>query len=526
MSKQSKQNINSKIINNTNDEAPKSINRRKFLGNVTTAAVGITIVPAHVLGGSKHIAPSDKINVAYIGVGTQGIRELINLLKLPDVQVTSVCDPQKKAINYYDWGPTWLLDGVRKAIGQPNWETGGNNTIPGGRDNGKAIVDGYYAHTKSIANYDGCRAYADFRELFEKDKDIDAIKVMTPDHLHGVIATAALKRGIPITMHKPISNRLIEAHKVVEMAKKKDVVTHLIPWDSNGSMEQIMAWINNGVIGQLKEIHNWSRRPVWPHYAQIPTDEPAVPEGFDWDLWLGPEADRPYHPHYTNMVFRGWYDFGGGSMADMGHYSLWTVLNALKLEKPTIIETNLSHVCGIKDNLSAFKIQNDFSFPYASSVRFKYPANGTRNAVDLIWYDGGMKPPVPDVFYEQGKEFSDEGMMFMGEKGIIMSSEFNVRNPYVLSGDMKLANESMVGEEQEKVKGIRAFIDGVKENKQVEGSFRQAWPITEAVNLYGAALRARKTLKYDADNFKITNDIEANKYLDRNYRKGWSLEEI
>ncbi len=123
---------------------------------------------------------------------------------------------------------------------------------------------------------------------------------------------------------------------------------------------------------------------MWPQYAKLPTDTPKVPDGFDWDVWLGPEAERPYHPHYTNMVFRGWYDFGGGSMADMGHYSLWTVFEALKLGKPTIIEPNFNHVCDISEQGTAYKINNDFSFPFASSMRFKYPAVEGRPAIDLF----------------------------------------------------------------------------------------------------------------------------------------------
>jgi len=507
-----------------NSENP--MNRRKFIGGLTSAAIGMTIVPAYVLGGRKYIAPSDKINMAYIGLGTQGLRELPELLEIPEVQITAVCDPQKNALGYFDWDPASLRDKVRKAIGNPKWVTGGNNSIPGGRDNGKEFVDGYYAKSKSVSNYNACKAYSDFRELFDKEKGIDAIKIMTPDHLHGVLSMTALKRGISITMHKPISNRLIEGKKIIDMAQKTNVITHFIPWDTNGSMDQIMLWINNGTIGQLKEVHNWSRRPVWPQYSQIPTDKPKLPDGFDWDLWIGPEAERPYHPHYTNMVFRGWYDFGGGSMADMGHYSLLTVFKALQLENPTIIEPNLSHVCEIKDQTVAFTIENNFSFPHASSVRFKYPAKGNRNALDLIWYDGGMRPPTPEEFYKNNKEFPDEGMMFIGDKGIIMSSGFKVSDPFILSGDIKLAKAVSAAEGAVKQGGAKRFIDGIKNNQQVDGNFREAWPLTEAVNLYAVSLRAQKTLKYDADNLKITNDVNANKYLNREYRKGWELENI
>jgi hypothetical protein len=502
------------------------MNRRHFIGGVSAAAFGITVVPSHVFGGNGRVAPSDKINVAYIGTGTQGLRELPAMLNVKNAQVVAVCDPQKEAIGYYDWSPRGLLNELRETIGKPNWMPGGDNTIPGGLDNGKQVVEGFYAKNSANGNYKGCAAYADFREMLEKEKGIDAVKIMATDHLHGVMAVAAMKKGIHLTMHKPISNRLEEGHKVIEMAKKSGVVTHFIPWESNGRMDQVMAWINGGVIGKLREVHNWSNRPVWPQYAEKPTEQPPLPKGFNWDLWLGPESERPYHPHYTNMVFRGWYDFGGGAMADMGHYSLWTVFRALKLENPMIVEPNLSHVCGLRQNSTAYKIQNDYSFPYSSKVRFMYPANAERDAVELIWYDGGMRPPVPAEFYVQDKEMPIEGMMFVGDSGIIMSSEFNLRDPFVLSGDMNLAENLKIDSPYERKNGIQLFIDGVERGKQLEGSFREAWPITEAVNLYAAALRSGKTLKYDATMRKITNAPEVNKYLSRDYRKGWSPEEI
>jgi hypothetical protein len=335
-----------------------------------------------------------------------------------------------------------------------------------------------------------------------------------------------MKRGIHMTMHKPIANRLEEGYQVIEMAKKSDVVTHFIPWESNGSMEQVLAWINGGVIGNLYEVHNWSNRPLWPQYAEIPADKPQLPKGFDWDLWLGPEAVRPYHPYYTNMVFRGWYDFGGGAMADMGHYSLWTVFRGLELENPTVVEPCLTHLCGMRDNATAYKIQNDYAFPVTSSVRFKYPAKGNRPAVDLIWHDGGMRPPVPEEFYAQNLEFPAEGLMFVGDKGKILSSSFTLTKPYVLSGDMNLARDLDKNVQYERASGVQRFVDGIKNNQQTDGSFRYAWPITEAVNLYAAALRSGKILRYDALSRQVTNIPDANKYLSREYRKGWDLEEV
>lgn len=505
-----------------NPPQTNSINRRKFVEVVASSAIAFTIVPRHVLGGKNFVAPSDKVTLAYIGIGTQGIRELLPLLAVPQFQVVAVCDPNKEARGYKDWSKDGLKNEVRKTIGKSDWETGGDNTIPGGRDNGKSIVDTYYANMRPDQKLKGCSSYADFRELFDKEKDVDAVKIMTPDHLHGLISMAALKRNKHILVHKPLSNRLLEGKKVIEMARNSKAITHLIPWDSNGSMEQVMKWIDGGAIGTLKEVHNWTNRPVWPQYPDIPAGDTPVPPGLDWSLWLGPEADRPYSPNYTNMVFRGWYDFGGGSMADMGHYSLWTVFNALKLTSPTVIEPCRSHVCSMHDPVP-YRINNDFSFPMASTVRFKYPANGNRPAIDLCWYDGGMRPPVPTELLDVNKELPQEGMLFVGDKGKILAG-FEVQDPQIISGTKMDAGANATGKRdqvQMTSAALPLFIDACKTGKQYPGNFTEAEYITEAINLYAVALRTNKLLKYDAATTSITNVPEANKYLKRDYRAGF-----
>ncbi|PWT88456.1 MAG: oxidoreductase [Acidobacteria bacterium] len=507
------------------DQSSKNsqLSRRKFVEMTATSAIGFTILPRHVLGGKNYIPPSDKITLAYIGCGTQGLRELLYLLPNEQIQVVAVCDPNKEAIGYKDWAKNWLKGEIRNTIKNPNWEPGGDDMIPGGRDNGKSIVDSFYANVHPELKYNGCTAYTDARELLDKEKNLDAVKIMTPDHLHGILSIAAMKRGKHVLVHKPISNRLLEGKKVIEMSRSSKVITHLIPWDSNGSMEQVMAWINAGAVGTLMEVHNWTNRPVWPQYAEIPTDTPPTPQGLDWNLWLGPEADRPYHPNYTNMVFRGWYDFGGGSMADMGHYSLWTVFNALKLTSPTIIEPNLSHVCGMHDPVP-FEIQNNFSFPMASCVRFKYPANGSRPPTDLIWYDGGMRPPIPIELLNDNKQLPPEGMMFVGDKGKILAG-FNVQDPQIISGTKMEktvnANVNKGNQVQQTSQALPLFVDACKSGKQYPGNFSEAEYLTEAINLYAVALRAKSLLKYDAVSHSVTNVPEANKYLNREYRKGW-----
>jgi hypothetical protein len=500
------------------------MNRRQFVSLTATTALGFSIVPRHVLGGSGYIAPSDKITLAYIGMGTQGIRELLPLLTVPEIQVVAVCDPNKEARGYRDWNIHSIKNEVRKALNKPDWNPGGDNTIPGGLNNGKEIVEAYYASVRRDKKYKGCAAYADVRELLEKEKGLDSVKIMTPDHLHGVLAMAAVKRGKHVLMHKPLSNRLLEGKKVIELARSRpEVITHLIPWDSNGSMDTVMAWINAGAIGNLTEVHNWTNRPVWPQFPELPTDKPPVPEGFDWNLWLGPEAERAYHPNYTHMVFRGWYDFGGGAMADMGHYSLWTVFEALQLTSPTSIEPHRSHICSFNGPVP-FRVNNDFSFPLASTVRFRYPANGARGPIDLFWYDGGMRPAIPEELSAENNELPQEGMLFVGGKGKILTG-FHIDDPQVISGTKMeapaRASQKVSGQVQMTTQALPRFVQACKTGKQYPGSFLDADYLTEAVNLYAAALRANKLLKYDGASGKITNVESANEFLQRDYRSGW-----
>jgi hypothetical protein len=500
-------------------------NRRKFLGTAAATAA-FTIVPRHVLGGPGVVAPSDKINLAYIGVGTQGLREMMNLLPSSDIQIVAVCDPNRHPAGYRDWSKSGLLNEIRRTLNKPDW-TCGEGVIPGGRDAAKNIVETYYAGQRPDNKYKGCAAYADFRELLDKEKDLNAVKIMTPDHLHGVISIAAMKKGKHVIMHKPIANRLKEARQVIETARQTGVATHFMPWDANGSMEQVMTWIKDGSIGTLREVHNWTNRPVWPQYATLPTDTPPVPEGFDWNLWLGPESERAYHPSYTHMVFRGWYDFGGGSMADMGHYSLWTVFRALELGAPTSVDPMLSHQCIFNDNVSA-TVKNDFSFPAASQVRFRFAAKGQRPAIDLIWHEGGIRPPTPEELDEDHRELTPEGMMFIGDKGKILAG-FHVDGPRLIP-EKRMAGYPPAERPRRQQRepgqlsaGLKQWIACCRGGAQSPGSFVNAGPISDAANLYSVALRTGKRLVFDAETATITNVKAANQYLAREYRKGWEL---
>ena len=504
---------------------PTNMSRRKFLGAAMAPAV-FQVVPRHVVGRG-YVAPNDKVTLGYIGLGTQGLRELGSLLASPAVQIVAVCDPNRESNDYVDWSKNALRNAIRHLIGNPNWRAGVDG-IPGGREVGREVVETYYANERSQEKFTGVKSYADFREMLEKETGLDAVKIMTPDHLHATIAIAAMKRGKHVLMHKPLANRVSEGRLVIETARETKVATYFLPWESNGSMDQIMSWIKDGAIGTLREVHNWSNRPIWPQYQSLPTDTPPIPEGFDWDLWLGPATYRPYHPHYTHAVFRGWYDFGGGAIADMGHYSLWAVFKALDLGVPISVEATPSVAAEIKDQVSG-AIRNDYSFPIACTIRFKFAATNTTPSVELFWYDGGMRPPTPDELLEDKREMPIEGMMFVGDKGKILSG-FLLEDPRIIPeqkmreyGVQPSSGSRERRRREELPRGVTEWIAACKDGHPVTGNFLEAGPISETFNLGAAALRVGRRIEYDAATMRITNIPEANRYLTREYRSGWEL---
>ena len=501
----------------------KKINRREFLGSAATASLVFSIVPREVLGGPGFVAPSDRLNLAYIGCGTQGLREMSELLPNPNLQIVSVCDPNKSSANYVDWSPFDIRDRMRKMTGDSNWGSDLKG-IPGGRDIGKEMIEKFYAKNTPSGSYKGCTTYVDFRELLEKEKGIDAVKIMTPDHLHTTVAVAAMKKGKHVVIHKPLGNRMYEARLTIETARKTGVSTHLLAWSQRAGAASVKKMIKDGAIGNLKEIHNWSNRPMWPQWTMNPTETVPVPDGLNWDLWLGPVPDRPYHPSYTNAVFRGWYDFGAGSIADMGHYSLWPLFLTLGINTaPLSAEARGTTTCALNPSNVAYGVVNDVAFPYSCTIRFKFPAQSELPAFDLFWYDGGMRPPTPDELDADGGALGREGMMFVGDKGKIIA-DFRCENPRLIPKTKMatyLNGQTLPPENNDHNDNI--WIDAFKNKTQSPGSFLNAGPVSETILLGAVALRAGKKVEYDSANMKITNVPDANKYLVREYRKGWEL---
>jgi predicted dehydrogenase len=492
------------------------------------------IVPRHVLGGAGTVAPSEKITLACIGFGTQAIREIGGILARPDVQIVAVCDVEKDGVNYLEWSKNDIRNVIRRLIDNPSWREGVNH-VPGGRDVGKEIVETCYAKQRGQEQFKGCATYADFRELLEKEKDVTAVKVMTPDHTHASISIAALRKGMNVIVHKPLANRLLEARSVIEAARAKKIATHFLPASEGAGQRQAVAMIRNGAIGTLREIHNWSMRPMWPQFPVLPTETPPVPSGFDWTLWLGPAVDRPYHPNYTHTNFRGWYEFGGGSIADMGHYSLWPLFQLLELDSPVSVESTPSHVCAVSDQICS-RIKNDYSFPAACTVRMRFAAKGERTALEIFWYDGGIKPPAPEELIAENKELDEEGMLFIGDKGKILAG-FRSDNPRLIPEvrmrSYRSANNLPEAEPGQAGGGRQrggpsgrdaAWAAAFKGGPPSYGDFQLAGPICDAVNLAAISLRlGGRRLLWDSASAKITNVAEANRFLTREYRPGWEL---
>lgn len=500
----------------------RKINRRKFIGAATAASLAFSIVPRHTLGGGGFVAPSDQLTVGYIGCGTQGLREMTELITNPKLRIVAVCDVNRRSTNYIDWSADGIRNQIRKVLGDATWGEGVEG-IQGGRDVGQELVEKYYSKEKTSGKFKGCTSYEDFRELLEKEKDVDAMKIMTPDHLHATISIAAMKKGKHIVIHKPIANRMYESRLTLETARKTGVSTHLLAWSKRSGNELVKKWIQDGAIGTLKEIHNWSYRPVWQQWTSVPEDKPPVPAGFNWDLWLGPVPDRPYHPSYTHCTFRGWYDFGGGSIADMGHYSLWPLFMTLGITSaPYSAEAYGTTTRTVVNHVSR-AVENDVAFPYSAIVRFKFNKQETLPPFDLFWYDGGMKPPTPEELEADGKDMPQEGMMFVGDKGKILAG-FRCEQPALLpESRMKNLMNGAAQPAEVVDRSDDVWIDAFRNKQQSPGSFLNAAAISETINLGAIALRSHKKILYDSAAMKITNIPDGNKFLTREYRKGWEL---
>lgn len=480
------------------------------------------------MGGAGFVAPSDKINLGLIGVGTQQLGELTSLIQDERIQVVSVCDPNKYPIGYLQWSAgDGLKKRIRVLIGDSSW--GGNVHVTAGRDCGQDFINKYYAKERNRGSYNGCTAYADFREMLEKENGIDAVKIVVPDHAYPAIIIHSLRKNKHVVAHKPLGVRVHEVHAVVnEVKKHPHLITHMLAWSPiHDRYKTVKKWIDEGVIGTLKEIHNWSYRPVWQQWPSYFTEHPEIPDGFDWDLWLGAWPDRPYHPGYTHTNYRGWYDFGAGSIGDMGIYSLWPLFTTFGIDSPPYsIESMGTTQRTVGDSNELIEIKNDVSFPLSSVIRWKFDQSKGTAPFDLFWYDGGMRPPTPPEIEMDNKVLESEGMMFVGDKGKIIGG-FRCEKPVIVPESRMISVTGSKGSPEsatQQTTNTDTWIESIRSGKQSPGSISDALPVLETAQLAAVALKARRKVVYDYKNRRVTNIPDANKYLDRSeYREGWKI---
>jgi predicted dehydrogenase len=484
----------------------KKLNRRTFVSRTALTGMGLSIIPAHILGGTGVTGPNDKINVALIGAGTQALKMLPEWLERDELRLVSVCDPNKESRDY----PTW---------GAPQGEEHG---VAGGRDVAKRLIDEFYAEQAGKTGYNSVTTYADFRELLEKEKELDAVFILTPDHLHATIALAAMEKGLFVATHKPVSNFMNETRLTCEKVKETGIPTHCFAFQNPKEFYTLNNLISSGAIGKVTELHRWTNRPMWPQGSPYLPEASPVPEGFDWQLWLGPSADRPYSPLYTHTLFRGWYEFGAGCMADMGYYGFWKDWRILKLGRPDNAEGNKSVTCQIKDYRSGW-IANDVSYPHAANAFWEVPVEGEDRNLDVFWYEGGIKPRTPGALIKNGRKISGEGVMFVGESGSIIA-DYGYGEPLLFDtgGNIQVIEASDTEGEDLRDENTE-MIDAFKGVTPSRGGLDQVQNVAETICLGNLAIRVDDRLEWDLAQLKVTNNEEANRYVSREYRAGWEL---
>jgi predicted dehydrogenase len=504
------------------------LSRRKFVAGTAGAAVGSMIVPRHVLGGPGFQAPSDRLNIAVVGTGGQGASDMSELV-LAGENVAAIADVD---FGYVDRS---VGERTKTRDGKPN-----------------------EAFIKLQAAYAKAPRYADFRVMLDKQKDIDAVLVATPDHLHATVAKTAMELGKHVYCEKPLTYTIHEARVLRETAKRKGVVTQMgNQGHSSEEARLINEWIQAGVIGPVHEVHVWTNRPVnyWPQGVPRPvranaapdasaaygnewsqkrvTKETAVamaagfsapPSTLNWDLYLGPGPQVEYHPIYHPFNWRGWVDWGTGALGDMAAHLIDHPYWALGLTYPTSVEaTGTSFGLDEKGKPA--------SYPLATKVVYQYPERGSQPPVTLTWVDGGLMGMRPKQLPDNIPLQKGGGVIFFGEKGVLIHETYG-KNP-------RLYPESLMEEAKRVPKRYERVItnnngdalhrvnwaNAVKGKGQASTPFDYAAPLTENMLLGIVALRAGygNIIRYDGASGRVTNNEEANQYLQREYRKGWSL---
>jgi predicted dehydrogenase len=473
----------------SNDKQPSTrVSRRKFMRTTTAAAAGITIVPRHVLGNGFQ-APSDTVNVAVVGYKHgMGTSNLLNVARSDNLVALCDCDESQAA----------SAATTRRGVPEK---------FP------KAVL------------------HKDFRRMFEKQKDIDAVVVATPDHTHAVVAMAAMQLGKHVYVQKPLTRTISEARALADAAKRYKVVSQMgNQGHSEEGLRLMQEWLDAGAIGQVREVHCWTNRPIWPQGMPRPAETPAKPEGLDWDLWIGPSPMRPFHTTYHPFGWRAWQDFGAGAMGDMACHVMDASYTILKLGAPTSVLATLAYNFlppAPGERGFGKRVEYNDSYPPSSIIHLSFPARGNMPPVKLHWYDGGLLPERPEDL-EPERKLPESGTIFVGDKGKMWCETYS-ESPRLIPESAMTAFSQRPPRSLPRVPGGRDgheknWLDAIRQKSKAVADFDYAGPFTETVLLGNVALRYPGTrLMWDAQSLKITNLPDANQYVQHQYRAGWSL---
>ncbi len=447
----------------------RNINRRDFLRSATLAGAALAAAP-RIWAEMK--SPNEKLNIAGIGAGGQGGSDVRNVRS---ENIVALCD-----------------------------------------------VDDRNA-AKTYNEFPNAKKYYDYREMLEKEaKNIDAVTIGTPDHHHAPAAAMAIKLGKHVYCEKPLTHSVYEARYLKELAAKHKVATQMgNQGTSTNGLRRGVEVIQSGALGTVKELHVWTNRPIWPQGNEALLQHigvhnalrgggagPQPPDTLKWDLWLGPAPWRPYDPIYVPFKWRGWWDYGTGSLGDMACHTLNLAYWALSLINPTSIEAEVSEL-------------NPESAPLWSIIQYEFPARGNLPPLKMTWYDKFKKPPA-ELF--EGEKMSDSGLVIVGEKGKLYSNG-DYGDGWMLLPKAKFEGFKGPDETIPRSPGHHAeWIRACKGGPAAMSNFDYACPLTETVVLGNVAMRVPgKKLEWDAANLKVTNDKGANDFVRREYRQGWTL---
>jgi predicted dehydrogenase len=499
--------------------SPRQVNRRDFIAATGSAALSAMIVPRHVLGGQGFTAPSDIANIAVVGAGGMGFSNTGQVLSENLIAVADV-----------DFGY------VDRKIGGPVSRDGTPN--------------------KAYAAFAKARRYEDFREMLDKEKEIDGVIIATPDHVHAAVAKAAMELKKAVYVQKPLCATVAEARMLSKLATSSGVATQMgNQGHSRDDTRLVREWIQAGLIGAVREVHIYTDRPLgyWPQAiprpvsggARIPpmpavgaqwsqgsinnvlsngmsTGYSAKPYNLNWDLYHGPVPQVPYHPIYHPFTWRGWIDFGGGALGDMGAHLVDGPFYAMDLDYPATVEGSSTPFGGPRTNPA--------SFPMATNVQWEFDATPTRPKFKMYWYDGGLMAPRPAALPDDFKYVTEGGVFIIGEKGVLVHQTYGAKPQLFPAALMEEAARVPKTERRVTTSHEMNWVNAIKGTDVASSPIEYAAKLTETMHLGVAAVRhaaalnqGPQKLHYDAVKSAFVNQPAADKYLTREYRPGWNV---